>query len=331
MKYPGFLKIPAPKICYTRRGFENSAPAGGLPGNPDFSRGFTMTRRIPKPTRNSRGAVLITGVSSGIGKALALQLLRDGYRVLGTVRKKSDGEYLRKAGGVPLRLDVTEHKRLPAAVRRVRSLLGSLPLAALVNNAGLSLCGSWEHLSLDEVRAQFEVNFFSVVAVTRAFLPLIRSGRGRILLISSTSARFPFGLMGAYASSKSALEAFAITLRQELYSERIPVICLQPGPTKTLIFEKARRAIRHHHPREIANGYYDPLQKLSCELEQGGLAPEVAAGRIAKILQKPHPPLRAVISSYAAFDHLVPLIPQRVIDFFVNRWRQRPLKSSGGF
>lgn len=275
------------------------------------------------------GAVFITGVSSGVGQALALQLLKEGNLVLGTVRKKSDGQTLSDAGGIPILWDVTDHKRLPSVVRQVKAYLGRRPLTALINNAGLSVCAAWEHMSLQEIRYQFEVNFFSVVALTQAFLPLLKPGPGRILLMSSISARLPLGLMGAYCASKIALEAFAITLRQELYTDRIPVICIQLGTTQTRIFDRTRNDLQRLHPREMARGDYDRFCQLSHKIEQDGLLPEVAARKILKILKKPKPPLRALVSKMFWFDFLAPKVPQRFIDFLVNRVYQIYEKSPG--
>jgi NAD(P)-dependent dehydrogenase (short-subunit alcohol dehydrogenase family) len=275
------------------------------------------------------GAALLTGVSSGLGQALALQLLRDGYTVLGTVRKKSDGVYLEKAGGIPLVCDVTLAARLPGLLRQVKQRLGTIPLKLLVNNAGTSVCAAWEHMRLDEVRAQLDVNFFGAVGITQAFLPLIKSGRGRIAVISSTAFRLPVAYMGAYCASKFALEAFALTLRQELYGERIPVICLEPGPMQTRIFNGTRARLQRLHARELAGGAYDRFMHYSQTMEQGGLTPAAAAAKIARVLQKSRPPLRAVISKAPWFDALVPWLPQRWLDFFIYRLL-RPVPKKAG-
>jgi NAD(P)-dependent dehydrogenase (short-subunit alcohol dehydrogenase family) len=292
---------------------------------------------MPKPPRRQKSslsvqpaakpawkaAVFITGVSSGIGKALALQLLRDGYFVMGTVRRPEDGGYLTAAGGMPLVLDVTDHHRIPKIAAQVKASLAGLaglPLTALVNNAGLSTCASWEDMTMDELRRQLDVNFFGAVEITKAFLPMIRSGHGRIMVISSTSVRLPLALMGAYCASKYALEAFAVTLRQELLGDRIPVICIQPGPIQTPIFEKTRRDLKTLHAGKVQSGFYGPFLKRSQELEATGLKPEYIAERLARILHKPKPPLRAMISRDAWFNVLIPRLPQRLIDFVVYRY-----------
>ncbi|NTV51918.1 MAG: SDR family NAD(P)-dependent oxidoreductase [Candidatus Firestonebacteria bacterium] len=269
-----------------------------------------------------RGAALITGVSSGLGKALALQLIQDGFWVLGTVRRKSDGGYLAKAGGLPLLFDVTDVRGLPALARRVKARLGNVPLKLLVNNAGTSVCAAWEHMSLEEVRDQFEVNFFGAVAFTQAFLPLLKAGKGRLALISSTAARLPVAFMGAYCASKFALEAYALTLRQELYLERIPVICLEPGPMQTRIFAGTRANLQRRHAPELARGVYDRFLQHSHLMEQGALTVAEAAEKMARLLQKKCPPLRAVVSKAPWFDLLVPRLPQRWLDYFIARLLQ---------
>jgi NAD(P)-dependent dehydrogenase (short-subunit alcohol dehydrogenase family) len=204
-------------------------------------------------------------------------------------------------------------------MRQVKSRLGKIPLKLLVNNAGTSVCVAWEHMKLEEVKAQMDVNFFGAVGVTMAFLPLLRAGHGRIALISSTAFRLPVAFMGAYCASKFALEAFALTLRQELYGEGISVICLEPGPVQTRIFDGTRTHLKRLHPSEVANGAYERFLHQSHVMERGGLLPAVAAAKIARILQKPRLPLRAVVSKAPWFDALMPLVPQRWLDYFIHR------------
>jgi NAD(P)-dependent dehydrogenase (short-subunit alcohol dehydrogenase family) len=264
--------------------------------------------------KQTAGAAFITGVSSGIGRALALQLMQNGYLVFGTVRKPADGVFLKNAGGIPLVLDVTDSKRIPQTLRRVQTLLGKAPLKFLINNAGLSTCVSWEDMSQAELRHQFDVNFFSAVEITQCFLPLLRAGRGRVVLMSSTSARLPNALMGAYCASKCALEAFAVTLRQELLPEGIPVICLQPGPVQTRIFQRTRDDLKTGHPEALRSGYYEKFLAFSRKLEQDGLTPETAARRIAALITSRHPPLRAVVARKAWFAYVLPWLPQRIFD-----------------
>ena len=131
--------------------------------------------------------VLITGASTGIGRACALDLDRRGFRVLAGVRKDADGETLRKESSriEPVILDVTDQATIDAAAKQIDELYG------LVNNAGITVAGPLEYLPVDEIRRQFEVNVFGHLAVTQAFLPQLRASRGRIVFMSSVGGRVP--------------------------------------------------------------------------------------------------------------------------------------------
>jgi NAD(P)-dependent dehydrogenase (short-subunit alcohol dehydrogenase family) len=137
-------------------------------------------------------AVVITGASSGIGETCALMLHTAGYQVFAGVRRPEDAERLRSKAGVrmcPLLLDVTDAAAIAVALEIVSAALGERGLAGLVNNAGIAMGGPLEYLTTEELRAQFEVNVFGLHAVTRAFLPLVRRGRGRIVHIGSIAGR----------------------------------------------------------------------------------------------------------------------------------------------
>ncbi len=139
-------------------------------------------------SRTPRGAVVITGASTGIGRACALSLDDLGFRVFAGVRKAEDGESLRRACSsrlVPVYIDVTDEQSIAAAAESVSREVGDAGLAGLVNNAGVAIPGPLEYLPLDELRRQLEINLVGQLAVTQAFLPLLRKARGRIVNVSS--------------------------------------------------------------------------------------------------------------------------------------------------
>ena len=184
---------------------------------------------------------MITGTSTGIGEATALHLAKLGYRVLAGVRKEGDGERLVDQAGsglVPVLIDVTEPATIDEAVRTVTDTVGEDGLVGLVNNAGVAIGGPLEYLAVEQWRHQFEVNVLGPVAVTRAFLPLIRQGGGRIIFIGSIGGRVAAPFVGPYSASKFAVEAIAESLRQELQPWHIPVVVIEPGAIKTPIWEK---------------------------------------------------------------------------------------------
>src|SRR4051812_41915524 len=169
--------------------------------------------------------VLVTGASSGIGRATAELLGARGHRVLAGVRGESD---LR----VPtVQLDVTDAGQVDA--------LRALELGGLVNNAGIAVTGPLEFMPLDELRRQLEVNTVAQLAVTQACLPALRRTRGRIVNVSSIAGRVALPLYGPYAASKFALEALSDALRRELRGSGVDVALVEPGAIATPIWERS--------------------------------------------------------------------------------------------
>src|SRR3954470_20963208 len=153
------------------------------------------------------GGVLVTGASTGIGEATALRLQNAGFRVFAGVRKPEDGDRLRAAGVTVIQpLDVTKEDDIQAAVRTVEQGLNGTPLRGIVNNAGIGIGGPLEALDLDGFRRTLEVNTTSQLAVTRAFLPLLRKSKGRVVNMSSIGGRVAQPFAGPYIASKFALE-----------------------------------------------------------------------------------------------------------------------------
>jgi NAD(P)-dependent dehydrogenase (short-subunit alcohol dehydrogenase family) len=190
----------------------------------------------------TRGNILVTGASTGIGRACAVRFAELGYRVFAGVRKPADGEALRAecSGAVePVGLDVTRAESIAAAVAAV----GGRPLAGLVNNAGIATLGPVELLDVDAWRRQFEVNVIGLVAVTQASLPLLRRGPGRIVNIGSIAGRSPLPGSGAYDASKHAVEAITDVLRMELHRWGIGVAVIEAGAVATPIYEKGLREV----------------------------------------------------------------------------------------
>jgi NAD(P)-dependent dehydrogenase (short-subunit alcohol dehydrogenase family) len=198
--------------------------------------------------RARKGAVVVTGVSSGIGKAIAVDLLDAGYTVFGGVRRDEDAQKLIAIGKgkfIPLVFDVMDPEGIERAVSEVEQWLGSATLTALVNNAGMNISGPILYQPAEQFRQTIEVNFFGLVAVTRAFLPLLGAGNaaadlpGRIINIGSVQGIMTVPFMSAYSASKHAVEAFAQGLRREMIPFGISVSTIEPNFTKSDIFAKA--------------------------------------------------------------------------------------------
>jgi hypothetical protein len=196
-------------------------------------------------------AVVITGVSSGIGYATADDLAQHGYRVFGSVRQQADADRLQAVLGpnfTPLLFDVTDEGGVATAVSQLTHQLDGNSLTALINNAGITIPGPLMYLPIADFRRQLEVNVVGLLRVTQAFLPLLGAGHprvhgdpqppGRIINISSVSGRIAYPFMGAYAASKHALEALSDALRRELLMYGIDVILIEPGTVRTPIIGK---------------------------------------------------------------------------------------------
>ena len=187
------------------------------------------------------GAVLITGASTGIGRDIALHLDRLGFNVYATVRNERDAHDLcleASPGLVSVLMDVTDPDSIERARDQVSQAVGKDGLAGLVNNAGVGFISPLEYVPMDELRWLFDVNFFGLLAVTQAFLPLIRQGRGRIVNISSTASIFVVPFHGPYTASKFAVNALSDALRLELKPLDVQLSVIVCGNIKTPIWEK---------------------------------------------------------------------------------------------
>src|SRR4051812_37350351 len=183
------------------------------------------------------GTVLVTGASTGIGEATVLHLQQLGFDPIAAVRKDEDAERLEARGLRPPRIDVTDAGQIAAA----RDELGDGPLAGLVNNAGIGVAAPLEFLPMDKLRQQLEINLIGQAAVTQAFLPSLRRGAGRIVMVSSIGGRVALPLVGAYNASKFGLEGLSDSLRRELRGQGVDVILIEPGGVKTPIWEKSHQ------------------------------------------------------------------------------------------
>ncbi len=190
-------------------------------------------------------SVVISGASTGIGRATALHLDALGFRVFAGVRRDEDGESLRGDSSdrlVPIRLDVTDREQVEAAARLVGDAVQDSRLAGIVNNAGIAVAGPVEFVPLERWRAQLEINVLGVVSMVQAFTPLLRQNRGRIVTVGSLGGRLAQPMAAPYCASKHALEAISDALRLELRPWGISVSLIQPGAVKTPIWEKGLQA-----------------------------------------------------------------------------------------
>jgi NAD(P)-dependent dehydrogenase (short-subunit alcohol dehydrogenase family) len=259
--------------------------------------------------------VLVTGASSGIGAACAQRLARKGWRVLAGVRREGDAPDRTEE----VLLDVTDQEQIRAAVERVDDLQG------LVNNAGVAAAGPLEFLPIEAFRHQLEVNVTGQVAVTQAFLPALRRGRGRIVFMGSIAGKSALPFLGAYGASKHALEAIADALRVELSPWRIGVTIIEPGTIKTPIW--TRSADRADELRETIDERFDELygptierfRRIALARGSAGAPPEKVARVVEEALTASRPPTRRLVGRDARIRAAFELLPDRLRDRVYRR------------
>jgi NAD(P)-dependent dehydrogenase (short-subunit alcohol dehydrogenase family) len=273
-------------------------------------------------------SVLITGASTGIGRASALRMDRNGWRVFAGVRREEDAESLRadaSARLLPLTLDVTDSDQIAAAAERIVTEVGPAGLDGLVNNAGIAVPSPLETIPIDDFRHQIEVNLTGQVAVTQALLSQLRLARGRIVFISSIGGLIAFPLTGAYHAAKFGIEAVGDVFRQELRSWGISVSIVEPGSIATPIWDRGERRAdeigeRTPHREELYGKSIAAYRKVIKDTAKRGIPPEKAAETIEHALSSTRPKTRYLVGVDAKFQaRLAPLIPTRLFDRIVAR------------
>jgi NAD(P)-dependent dehydrogenase (short-subunit alcohol dehydrogenase family) len=281
--------------------------------------------------------VVVTGASTGIGEATALHLASRGFRVFAGVRKDADAERLRTAapeGVEPLRLDVTDESSIAAAASQVAEEVGPAGLAGLVNNAGIAVSGPLEFMPLDELRRQLDVNVVGQVAVTQAFLPQLRAGRGRIVNIGSIGGRIALPLVGPYAASKFAMEGITDSLRREVRQFGIEVSIVEPGGVATPIWDKGGAAasdiMRDMAPEagELYGDMIATIRSQAAKIGESGLPPIEIAKVIEHALTARRPKTRYLVGRDARMRVAVKrLVGDRRFDALIARTLARASRS----
>lgn len=273
----------------------------------------------------------MTGTSTGIGRAIALRLAREGWQVFAGVRRATDGESLVSAASgqvTPVILDVTDDAAVDAALTDVAGQVGDRGLQALVNNAGVAVGGPLEYLPVDRWRDQFAVNVTGQVAVTKAAMPLLRGSAGgaRIVFIGSNSGRVATPLMGPYSASKFALEGLADALRMELHGSGIDVTVVQPGSVKTPIWDKGRSQVSELHELMDAEAFVryeeliDAVTKGLEAADSSGVSPDKVAGVVSSALAAKRPRTRYQVGLDSKISvTLARLLPGRAMDAAIRR------------
>jgi NAD(P)-dependent dehydrogenase (short-subunit alcohol dehydrogenase family) len=282
--------------------------------------------------------VLITGASSGIGRAAALRLAAQGWHVYAGVRKPADGAALAGAAAgelTPLLLDVTNPEQITAAAQAIAGHTAGTGLAGLVNNAGIGVFGPLELIGIEQFRRQLDVNVTGQLAVTQAVLPMLRRARGRIVMIGSIGTRFTPPFIGPLAASKSALATLSTALRQELAPFGIRVVLVEPGSIRSEAVGKldtdARQVLSQASPAGQAR-YQDAFLNLVgffSALHHKGSSPEVVAETVERALTTPRPRASYLTGKNARRMALIAaVLPPAAQDALRRRLAHQPARGS---
>jgi NAD(P)-dependent dehydrogenase (short-subunit alcohol dehydrogenase family) len=282
--------------------------------------------------QKSRGAVVITGTSTGIGRATAEWLAGRGFHVFAGVRNAADAP--ERSNIRPLVIDVTDGGTISAAAEHVAHELEGRRLRGLVNNAGISVPGPLEFLPLDDIRRQLEVNVIGPIAVTQAFLPLLRKSRGRIVNIGSIGGKMSTPFLGAYHISKYGMEALSDSLRMELRPSGIRVSLVEPGGIATPFWERGHAAADDLLARlpaeahELYGSAIDAMKDAANVFEKRAQGPEAVARAIEHALTARHPKTRYLVGLDARAQSILKrLTPDQALDALIA-WQLKMPKTA---
>ncbi len=295
-----------------------------------------------------RKSVIVTGASSGIGKATVIKLIQSGYQVFGLARRFDklvnlfSSELVSKENKkedlyIPIEFDITK----PETFNNVLDIIISTTanentVYGLVNNAGYVEPGAIEDISMNNLRSQFETNFFGLVGFTKKVLPLMmirrnegeRGGGGRIVNVSSFAGLISLPLIGAYSSTKFALEAVSDALRIEVWNKNIKIITINPGVIETDIYDVLKTRIddliNNNNSSSNNNGYsrfIEAYNKYFIKTNYNGLKSSVVADVICKSISSPNPKQKYIIGSTKEkiAIRLRPFIPDKLLSSLIAK------------
>jgi NAD(P)-dependent dehydrogenase (short-subunit alcohol dehydrogenase family) len=274
-------------------------------------------------------AVVVTGASTGIGRAAVASIVRGGGHAFASVRKQADADSLRQEFGeavTPLLFDVADESAVRAGAAQVAQALGDKRLFGLVNNAGIAVSGPLLYVESEDLRRQFETNVVGVHNAVRAFAPLLgtdpdRTGApGRIVMISSVGGKFGSPFAGPYAASKFAIEGYSQSLRRELMVFGVDVIVIGPGAIKTPIWSKVDEA----QVQRLSNTRYASAARAVYEYFMNAGRTGLEASKVGDLiwtaLTSEKPKVRYEILRRPFLDAQLPrMLPPRMVDRAVAR------------
>lgn len=278
---------------------------------------------MARTASDNKKPVLITGCSSGIGRALATGLQARGYSVVASARRERDVAALAECGLAAVRLDLADPGSIRGGWRQAMELTNG-ELYSLINNGAYGQPGAIEDLSGEALRAQFETNVFGTHELTLQALPALRASRGRLIQVSSILGLVGLRFRGAYSASKYALEALSDALRLELADSGVFVVLIEPGAIQTRFransYAALQRYIDFQHSRHRAR-YLATIQRLTREGEiRWSLPPEAVLATVLRALERPRPrPRYRVTRSAMVLAALKRWLPDRWLDRLIQR------------
>ena len=270
--------------------------------------------------------VVVTGTSSGIGRATAQRLAADGFHVLAGVRRLEDGAKLVGRSIEPVIVDITDADALRALADRVANDKDRRPLRAVVNNAGIAVNAPVETAPLDEWRRQLEVTVIGQIAVTQALMPALLANGGRVVTIGSLGGKVAMPGFGPYSAAKFAMEAVNDTLRREMEPFGLKVIMVTPGAVSTGMTEQglatidrlARLMTPEQHGRH--DRLIDAVKTQVKAFARDGVPPEQAAAVVSRAVNDRRPRIRYTVGRDAALlARMVRFIPDGFLDRALRR------------
>jgi NAD(P)-dependent dehydrogenase (short-subunit alcohol dehydrogenase family) len=280
---------------------------------------------------------LVTGASTGIGRATALELARHGWHVFATVRRTADGDALQHAASgqlTPLVMDVTQAAQIAATAESIQAHVERRGLDALVNNAGVGVAWPLELVPLELFKMQFAINVEGQIAVTQAMLPLLRLATGRLIMIGSIGDRISMPFAGPLTCSKHAVLALAETFRRELAPWNIRVVLIEPAAIRTDAVDKLKADAQHALEQFGSSGemlYGQAFRSMTARAiahENQGSPPEVVAQTILRALKSPKPKARYLVGKSANVLATLAKLPPFLLDALLRRILGLPRQGS---
>jgi short-subunit dehydrogenase len=274
-------------------------------------------------------SLIISGTSSGIGKACVKSLDERGFKIFAAVRNIKDYKKIKSETSkniIPLLLDLGDEKTIRSAYSVVSENVGESGLYGLVNNAAIAIGGPMEFMPLKDIRRQFEINLFGQIAMIQTFLPLLRKGGGRIINISSTNGWISFPFMGIYCATKYALEAISDALRLELQKWSIPVSVINPNKIISPIWEKSieiTNRLFNGLPGD-ARSYYDTVLsgviKTIRKTADTALSPDIIVEAVYHALTAKRPKTSYLPSFETKILFLISrILPKKILNIMIKK------------